>query len=233
MKKTIETSFLQEFNLIPSLFSQSQSHQTTETVDTSHFPRNKTDTLLAIMELPTQIYNDDRTCSICLDDIKLKVLTNCGHVFCGKCLFKYIDARTLGAWVWGIDHGTTWPRLELKTVVEWNTPKCPHCYQRMTRLFPHFHQEEISDVKSGKEVLDKVKQYNHQYVLFNWSFYGLAYVRLFFRKFFHELDWTTTGKLGRWQWWRRESVHLFPPQCFWGIPGLDDSWHNKMLWYNK
>ena len=35
-------------------------------------------------------------CSICLSDTVLAIETNCGHVFCGECMFTYYSMANTG-----------------------------------------------------------------------------------------------------------------------------------------
>ena len=35
-------------------------------------------------------------CSICLEETKLAVQTNCGHVYCGQCIMYYYDSAVEG-----------------------------------------------------------------------------------------------------------------------------------------
>ena len=37
-------------------------------------------------------------CSICLSDTVLAIETNCGHVFCGECMFTYYSMANTGSY---------------------------------------------------------------------------------------------------------------------------------------
>src|SRR6476469_7656958 len=56
------------------------------------------------------------TCSICIDLFSVPVVTPCGHLFCYKCLFKWIKSKT----------------------------RCPQCRNRITTVpYPCFLMENL------------------------------------------------------------------------------------------
>jgi len=74
-----------------------------------------------IGEEGTQVNPEDspHQCSICLEDARLAVVTNCVHVFCSNCLLE------------------VWRRSSQLSAIS-----CPYCRQRVTLLLPYFTQEE-------------------------------------------------------------------------------------------
>ena len=48
-----------------------------------------------LTERITEINN--KICSICLDNVTQPIILECTHIFCGGCLFKFLNANTLGA----------------------------------------------------------------------------------------------------------------------------------------
>lgn len=40
---------------------------------------------------------NSKICSICLDNVTQPIILECTHIFCGGCLFKFLNANTLGA----------------------------------------------------------------------------------------------------------------------------------------
>ena len=40
---------------------------------------------------------NSKICSICLDNVSQPIILECTHIFCGGCLFKFLNANTLGA----------------------------------------------------------------------------------------------------------------------------------------
>lgn len=85
-------------------------------------------------------------CSICLDAATYAVETNCGHTFCGNCIFQYYEIA---------------PRNEGPLA----TPSCPYCRQRMTVLLPFFSEDEQNDADLNaaaqrKTLYENVRAYN-------------------------------------------------------------------------
>ena len=58
-------------------------------------------------------------CPICYETSRLAVETNCGHIFCGHCIFHF---------------------YEINDVL--SEPDCPYCRQRVTLLVPFFSDAE-------------------------------------------------------------------------------------------
>jgi len=91
---------------------------------------------------------EEGNCPVCLDELKFAIETNCGHVYCGACIFSVVD---LG------DRGLM------------ETPSCPYCRQKMNMILPYFSQTELTDdsdvtvAATRAEILDKIRQYNRFY----------------------------------------------------------------------
>ncbi|XP_071511312.1 E3 ubiquitin-protein ligase RNF170-like [Diadema antillarum] len=89
--------------------------------------------------VPTQRYNVDAACPICLQEKECAAETNCGHVFCGNCLIAYWRH---GTWLGAIS--------------------CPVCRQRVTMILPIFQEgEENSD--EGRRVSAEIRDYNRRF----------------------------------------------------------------------
>jgi len=43
-----------------------------------------------------RIRSGQHDCSICLSEVTLAVETNCGHIFCGACMFTYYSLANSG-----------------------------------------------------------------------------------------------------------------------------------------
>ena len=43
-----------------------------------------------------QLRTQPHDCSICLEETKLAIQTNCGHVYCGQCIMYYYDSTVEG-----------------------------------------------------------------------------------------------------------------------------------------
>ena len=84
-------------------------------------------------------------CPICYDTARLAVETNCGHVFCGSCVFQFYEMNNA-----------------------LRAPNCPYCRQRMTLLIPFFSDAERNladpgDQRDMDEMLDKIGVFNRRY----------------------------------------------------------------------
>ena len=94
---------------------------------------------------PRKRYGQQIECSICMDDIKYKVETNCGHAFCCQC--------------W-INHET-----HLNVV---GTISCPLCRQKVSILHQCFSEAELNSPRNSENVgkvnkfLNEIKRYNHR-----------------------------------------------------------------------
>ena len=71
--------------------------------------------------------------------------TNCGHVFCGACVFQFYEMHSA-----------------------LRAPSCPYCRQRMTLLIPFFSDAERNSADPGDqrdmdETLDKIGVFNRRY----------------------------------------------------------------------
>jgi len=87
-------------------------------------------------------------CSICLGSASYAVETNCGHIFCGECIFQYYEIT---------------PRHQGPL----STPTCPYCRQRMTVLLPFFSDIEtnaadldVATVERRQKIYDNIRSYN-------------------------------------------------------------------------
>lgn len=87
-------------------------------------------------------------CSICLGSASYAIETNCGHIFCGDCIFQYYEIT---------------PRSEGPL----STPTCPYCRQRMTVLLPFFSDVErnaadldAATIESRQKLYQNIRSYN-------------------------------------------------------------------------
>ena len=69
---------------------------------------------------------NSKICSICLDNVSQPIILECTHIFCGGCLFKFLNANTLGA----------------------ITKKCPDCRAEIKST------ENLTAIVSIKDVAD-------------------------------------------------------------------------------
>jgi len=84
-------------------------------------------------------------CAICLGETRFAVQTNCGHIYCGDCIFE------------------VWRRTnQLSSTV------CPYCRQRITLILTHFSREERNptepadrDLRDG--IIHNIHTYNRRY----------------------------------------------------------------------
>lgn len=90
-------------------------------------------------------------CSICLGGANYAVETNCGHIFCGECIFQYYEIT---------------PRAQGPL----STPTCPYCRQRMTVLLPFFSEVENNaadldeaSIERRQRICDNIRSYNRLY----------------------------------------------------------------------
>ncbi|CAF1581536.1 unnamed protein product [Rotaria sp. Silwood1] len=104
-----------------------QGDTTSRTQSTSHVGRSRQD-----------------TCPICLEEPSvLSVETNCGHVFCGKCIVTFWKFQS--NWMSGL--------------------KCPVCRQQVTVLLTCFTAEERAapDSSDRQMVVNGVKDFNRRF----------------------------------------------------------------------
>jgi len=81
-------------------------------------------------------------CSICLEDVRLAMETNCGHVFCSLCLVEWIQTAR-----------STQSSLP-------STIPCPNCRQRVTRMQPYFTEEENRALGGDSRLVELMTDYN-------------------------------------------------------------------------
>lgn len=96
----------------------------------------------------------ENDCPICMDPARFAVETNCGHVYCARCIMQY----------WQTNFSTS-PML------------CPYCRQEIILLLPCFSEEEVmaTDVQAVMErerVVAQVQEYNRMYSQHPRSWYG-------------------------------------------------------------
>ncbi len=83
--------------------------------------------------------SEDDRCPICLDQIQFAVETNCGHIFCTRCVLSYYEH---GAFVAAMN--------------------CPVCRQLVRVLLTDFtHEEEVDD--DVETHLRSIRAYNSRY----------------------------------------------------------------------
>ncbi|BFY99396.1 hypothetical protein BsWGS_02436 [Bradybaena similaris] len=81
------------------------------------------------------------TCPICLGTAALAVETNCGHVYCGRCIVTY------------------WQHQSYLLPV-----RCPSCRTQVSLLLLNFtSQEHAEETDDRREIIDKVNQYNRRF----------------------------------------------------------------------
>jgi len=118
----------------------------TTTTGTSHHQSGSSSAATAA-EGFGRVRSSPQDCPVCLEEVKYAVETNCGHVYCGSCIFSVVDLSDRGL-------------LE--------TPSCPYCRQKMTIMLPFFSEAEnlessSVDISARTEVLDNIRQYNRYY----------------------------------------------------------------------
>ena len=89
--------------------------------------------------------NSQDDCPICMDQIKLCVETNCGHLYCSGCMLTNWN-KTFGA----------------------SPMTCPICRQNVTILLPVFTEHEsnttnLSTVRERQNQVREIHQYNQMY----------------------------------------------------------------------
>ncbi len=86
-------------------------------------------------------------CVICFDEATFAIETNCGHVYCGRCIFAY---------------------YEISRQSPFATPTCPYCRQRMTMVLAYFSESErntanVEEVEERRALLTKIRDYNRRF----------------------------------------------------------------------
>lgn len=84
-------------------------------------------------------------CAICLSETRYAVQTNCGHIYCGDCIFE------------------VWRRTN-----QLSATSCPYCRQRITLILTYFTQEERNtaeppEIELRNAILTNVHMYNRRY----------------------------------------------------------------------
>ena len=94
---------------------------------------------------PRKRYGQQTDCSICTDDIKYEVETNCGHTFCCQC------------WINHVTHLNVVGRIH-----------CPLCRQKVNILYQCFSEAELNPPRNSENVgevdkfLQEIKHYNER-----------------------------------------------------------------------
>ena len=83
---------------------------------------SKLDKVLEKKREVTRVASED--CPICLDPIKMGLVTSCGHSFCGDCILE----------VWRMSRKST-------------ATSCPYCRQKVTDMVPYLSEEERNTVE--------------------------------------------------------------------------------------
>lgn len=78
---------------------------------------------------PRRFNSDNNMCPVCLNDAHFAVETNCGHIFCGRCMIAY---RNHGNWTGAV--------------------RCPVCRQQVTILFQLFTDDEVNTADPDEAV---------------------------------------------------------------------------------
>ena len=94
----------------------------------------------------TRVATED--CPICLDPIKMGLITPCGHKFCGDCILE----------VW---------RTSSKSCCFCHRPAaipCPMCRQKVTDMEPYLSEEERTTMEPGEvelrsRILEEAERY--------------------------------------------------------------------------
>uniref|UniRef100_X1YV84 E3 ubiquitin-protein ligase RNF170 n=1 Tax=Capitella teleta TaxID=283909 RepID=X1YV84_CAPTE len=90
---------------------------------------------------PSQSFNQERTCPICLAGAEFAIETNCGHLFCGECMVTYWRH---GRWL--------------------GTIRCPVCRQQVTLMLKNFTSDENRLQSPQKDqVIQEVNHYNRRF----------------------------------------------------------------------
>lgn len=85
-------------------------------------------------------YYRNPVCPICLQDYRLPVGTNCGHVFCAQCLITY---WRFGNWLGAV--------------------QCPVCRQQVTILLRRFSVDDTTDSVSTRTAVTSINEYNRRF----------------------------------------------------------------------
>jgi len=95
--------------------------------------------------VPPRRFDSGNTCPVCLNEVQFAVETNCGHVFCGRCMIAYRH------------HGN---RL--------GAVRCPVCRQQVTILFQLFTEDvlntaEIEVIEQRNNLQREIGDYNRRF----------------------------------------------------------------------
>ncbi|CAG5120874.1 unnamed protein product [Candidula unifasciata] len=89
----------------------------------------------------SQRNSGELTCPICLGTAVFAVETNCGHIYCGRCIITY------------------WQHQSILGPV-----RCPSCRTQVSLLLLNFtSQEHAAESEERQDVIDKINQYNRRF----------------------------------------------------------------------
>ncbi|XP_042878327.1 E3 ubiquitin-protein ligase RNF170-like isoform X1 [Penaeus japonicus] len=96
----------------------------------------------------------DNECPICMDPAKFAVETNCGHMYCSKCIIQ------------------NW-----RTNFTMSPMSCPFCRQEVTILLPCFSEgetntAELPEIQDREKQMSDIREYNRMYSQHPRSLYG-------------------------------------------------------------
>lgn len=84
---------------------------------------------------------NETSCPVCLEDLYYGVETNCGHIFCARCIIAYWH---YGSWLGGI--------------------KCPVCRQKVTLILICFTESETQSASQEQtNILNEIHDYNRRF----------------------------------------------------------------------
>ena len=93
-------------------------------------------------------------CPVCLDPIKMGLITSCGHKFCGGCILKVwrTSARSCRCPIWPVHSSAV---------------SCPMCRQKVMEMVPYLSEEERSTKEPRKvelrsRILEEAERYKRE-----------------------------------------------------------------------
>lgn len=117
-----------------------------------------------------QLRAQPHDCSICLEETKLAVQTNCGHVYCGQCIMHYYDSAMQGKLslfhVW--NENILILTFSFLGIGPLEVPTCPYCRQRITVLLLYFSEAErkstdLELIEQRNQLITSIKAYNRRF----------------------------------------------------------------------